>query len=304
MTKPALEPLPIRLLAGVKPPLKYCGGKAWLVPHLAPGIAEYLNNTDGTYYEPFLGAGAMALALGRDKMVLSDACEPLIEFYNRIAFRDPFEVYTMLVQLVRDYGCERWGYDKLRERFNADGFGPITRAAAFLYLNRRCYNGLFRVNSKGKFNVPCGRYKIDPENPMKFFADREHLQAVHDALSGPDVEILPGHFRDRINAMAPGDVGFFDPPYEGPGSFVAYVKAGFTGDDHAELAQLSHEAAGRGAAVFVTVSEHSRDRYEGPAFTILSTLERRAINSDGEGRKAAPCIIAVSRGHEHLARPV
>lgn len=303
MTAAKLKPLAIKLLAGVKPPLKYCGGKTWLVPHLAEGIATHLNTTDGAYYEPFLGGGAMALALGRDKMVLSDTCEPLVEFYNQLAFGDPFEIHQALSRLVLAYGTETYGYGKIRERWNADGFGLIDRTAAFLYLNRLDYNGLWRVNLAGKFNVPRGRYKVPADDPMSFFPSMERLIEVHEALSGPGVEILPGHYRDVVKEMKHGDVGFFDPPYEGPGSFVAYTKEGFSADDHAELAQIAGVRARRGAVVLLTVSEHSRFRYEDGPFTIINTLERRAINSDTAGRKAAPCILMVSRGHEHLVRP-
>jgi len=294
--------------SSVNSPLRYAGGKRWLVDHIVPGIAEHLESTEGsTYYEPMVGGGAVAFALGLRSnapghdvpMVLGDLSEPLMDFYKQLQ-RDPGAVYVALVNLVGVYGTAEWGYNQIKERFNHDGFATSARAAAFLYLNRRGFNGLWRVNRKGENNVPVGRYKIDPANPMAFFPGRAQIEAASEAVEFADLRC--GIFQDTTADVAAGDVVFLDPPYEAPNGFVAYTKEGFGERDHHAVAHCAAWCADRGAAVLVTVSEASRPRYSPERFTILSTLERRAVNSDGDGRKGVPCLLIVSHGHESIVR--
>ncbi|KKN50637.1 hypothetical protein LCGC14_0630640 [marine sediment metagenome] len=263
-----------------KPLLKWAGGKAWAVPVLSSRISTLLDKTGGRYIEPFVGGGAMALAVARPQMFLSDACDDLMNLYRVVRDVPCERLRTMLDMLgnciTKDYYC--W----IREQ---DPTCSIERAARFIYLNKTGFNGLHRENKSGGFNVPFG----DPNRrDAGLFPNLEHLQEVATVLQGTTLVALD--FVEPIHAAKCGDLLYIDPPYHG--GYVNYVASGFSDDDQTRLAEelfLAHE---RGVAVIAHNANTELIQYLYSEWAHLElTGEKRAINSDPAGRGDAPCVI-------------
>lgn len=263
----------------MSPFLKFAGGKTKLLPEILGRIPSKID----TYYEPFVGGGAVFFALAEGvaagtrkikRFVLSDANEELITTYT--AVRDDIEE---VIQTLGAAACmynedpENYYY-KLRAK-PTRGPTPEAVAARMILLNKTGYNGLYRVNRKGGFNVPWG--KRDMYEP-----DVEGLQAASKALQGVSLEVR-GYERSRWGA---GSFGFFDPPYIPitATSFTKYTAEGFGPEDQAKLAgicQYIHTAGGR-FLLSNADTPFARKLYKG--FRIESVMAARAINSDGNGR--------------------
>jgi DNA adenine methylase len=287
VTVPGTAPLlPAR--AGCTPPLKWVGSKRWLVPMLAPCIYERLAVTRGRYIEPFLGGGAIALDLGLPRMLLADMCKPLITTYQAIR-KSPGAVAWGLKTLV-DKGTDKESYLRVRA---SESTSPVLAAARFLYLNRFGFNGLYRENSDGKFNVPHGGDRSSASVP-----DVEALETVSRALQGADLRVAD--FRATIATAGEGDVIYADSPYYE--TFNGYTAGGFTEDDHVALASALQEASNRGTAIIASNSDHEciRDLYHW-AF-VTSVHERHAVGATAKRRGLRPAVLIVSdetilRGH-------
>ncbi|HIJ65329.1 MAG TPA: DNA adenine methylase [Candidatus Hydrogenedentes bacterium] len=260
-----------------RPFLKWAGGKGQLLPDLLERVRAA--QPFQRYHEPFVGGGALFFdlyrrrMLGRKQAFLSDSSPHLIETYCGV--RDDVETVISLLEQHEAQHSEDYYY-QVRADVPSD---PIARAARIIYLNKTCYNGLFRVNTKGAFNVPFGRYK----NPM--ICDADNLRAVAEALRKPKVELR--HFESVLDRAKPGDLVYFDPPYDPvseTASFSAYDKAGFGHDSQYRLSIVFAELARR--AVHVLLSNSYTDRvlslYEG--FTIDEVKANRAVNSRGDRR--------------------
>ena len=251
-----------------KPFVKWAGGKR----SLAARIWEQAPTDFGDYHEPFVGGGSVFFALPErtNKAYLSDVNRELITAYQVI--RDDVEGLIVALQAhAHNHHADEGYYLRVRAQ---EPEAPLQVAARFIYLNKTCYNGLYRVNRAGKFNVPKGRYK----NPR--ICDAEGLRQANTALAHADVSV------ETFDSIAPetGDFVYCDPPYDG--TFTGYVPGGF-GDTEQEL--LRDTAAGweqRGVRVMISNSDtrRIRDLYAGSPFRIHEVLAPRFINSDGEGR--------------------
>lgn len=224
----------------VRPFLKWTGGKQWL----APIASEILpSEFDGTYHEPFLGGGALFFALSPGAARLSDLNEDLITTYR--AVRDQCgEVIARLSRYPHDSGF----YDKLRRRKPRK---PSTTAARFIYLNKTSFNGIYRVNRKGEFNVPFGRYK----NPTICHEDR--LLTASDALR--TAHVAATDFEIAMDAARPGDLVYLDPPYitgHLNNGFVKYNARLFSWADQERLAAAALRLSDRGAWVLMSNADH------------------------------------------------
>jgi DNA adenine methylase len=250
--------------APVRPLLKWAGGKRQLLPQLR----RFYPAAFGRYIEPFFGSGAVFFDLcasGRLRghaAILTDANPDLIGCYE--AVRDaPDAVADTLDTLAESHARdERAHYYAVRdERFNplrderrtADGGIAYTPelAAMFIYLNRTGFNGLFRVNGRGAFNVPLGRY----DRPR--ICDRVKLARVAEALAAPGVQLQRRSFESAVDIAEGGDFLYFDPPYSpvSPSSnFTSYTATGFSADDQRQLHQLVIAAAKRGCHVLLSNS--------------------------------------------------
>jgi DNA adenine methylase len=267
-----------RRVAG--PFLKWAGGKA----KLAPRILDLAPAGFGRYHEPFLGGGAVFFAVeaaGRaHAAVLSDANADLIHCFA--AVRDDTEaVIAELGRLAADYlpagAAERAAFYYARRA--AVPASPAAAAARLIFLNRTCYNGLYRVNRRGQFNVPFGRHA----NPT--ICDEPGLRAASAALQRAHLEVAD--FEIVLRLAEPGDLVYFDPPYaplSPTSSFTNYTTDGFTNADQARLADVYRALDRRGCLLMLSNSSAPliRDLYQD--FHLNEISARRAINSKPDRR--------------------
>lgn len=237
----------------LKPFLKWAGGKRRLVPK----IKELLGQFQGAYFEPFLGAGAVLLAMPKDvDKIGNDINAELVNLWETVRDR-PVELADTLsgFENSKDLYLQIRALDRLP--FWPDEISPLARAARTLFLNKTCYNGLYRVNSKGEFNVPFGNYK----NPA--LADEAHLLEVSSFLSSNPSGCGTTHFtnsdfEDVVGAAKAGDAVYFDPPYapiSETSSFVSYSKNGFNGTEQARLRNVAENLIRKGVRVVLSNSD-------------------------------------------------
>jgi DNA adenine methylase len=244
-----------------------------------PELLKHVPEKFGTYHEPFVGGGALFFALQPECAVISDVNLRLIRTYR--AVRD--DVETLIAELKKCRYDEKFYY-KMRER-PIDAGTDVEVAAWFIYLNKTGFNGLYRVNSKGGFNVPFGRYT----NPT--ICDAENLRACSRALQ--HASIL--HQRFNNTKAKRGDFIYCDPPYAPVSkvgdtkSFTAYSRDGFTGEDQVDLARLARKLKREGVRVLLTNSPVARLFYKN--FKIREVDARRSVNSSATGRGAVKELI-------------
>jgi DNA adenine methylase len=272
--------------------LKWAGGKGQLLP----ALTDRLPARFGRYHEPFVGGGALFFHLWsggrlRDGASLSDFNPELVECYR--AVRDHVEELIAYLQHLkprfsdRDFFYEIRGWDRL------PGFKErplVERAARTIFLNRTCYNGLYRLNNKGYFNAPFGYYK----NPL--IVDPDNMREVSRALS--HVELHVGDFADVLRRAEPGDFVYFDPPYvpvSATASFTAYTGQGFAEDAQVRLSKVFFALVERGCYVMLSNSytELARALYDGQPVH-ESILASRKINCDGKKRGEVEELIVCS----------
>ena len=266
-----------------RPFLKWAGGKGRLLSQYEPFLPQRID----TYYEPFLGGGAVFFHLaGRARRaVLGDINPELVNVYCCV--RDQVET---LIRHLWDHQRRHspdYYYD-VRQRQSLRS--PVERAARLIYLNKTCYNGLYRENSRGHFNVPMGKYK----NPA--ICDPSLLRAASAALQIADIQTFS--FETLLDrSLTPRDFVYFDPPYHpisATSSFTSYSRYGFTGADQERLAQVFRTLANQGQRVMLSNSDCDfiRELYRG--FTIHPILAARAINSRAGCRGKIGELLIVS----------
>lgn len=211
----------------LKPFIKWAGGKGQLIPELITRLPKSFNR----YFEPFLGGGALFFALQPQKAHLSDTNHELITTYR--AVRDSVE--SLIGDLSKHKYEEQYYYAVRRADSEKDyaQWSEVKRASRFIFLNRTCFNGLYRVNSKGEFNVPFGRYT----NPT--ICNAPLLRSCSKALQGAQVEMLC--FKEIIGRAKSGDFVYFDPPYaplNATSNFTSYSKDGFSTDMQVALRDI------------------------------------------------------------------
>lgn len=268
---PVLAPMPAPVLAA-RPFLKWAGGKRRLLPQYAPYFPD--PETIPHYYEPFIGGAAVFFHWRPPFATLADRNEKLIEVYQAVQ-----QEVGAVIAALRAHRNESDYFYEVRAQ-DVSRLSRAERAARLIFLNKTCYNGLFRENSKGKFNVPFGRYK----NPR--ICDGERLRAASAALQG--VSLVAGDFEDVVAAAVPGDFIYCDPPYAPitSTSFTKYDKNGFTIADHMRLADTVHELTARGCRVMLSNSAAPLvyDLYGRSPYRLIEMTARRHINRNGNGR--------------------
>jgi len=256
------------------PIVKWVGGKTRLLPE----IVARLPRRFGRYYEPFAGGAAVFFHLAPERAVISDRNPDLIATYKTVA-DDPDGVLRRLA-LHRDaHGEDHYYATRARWNDRSVAWTPLDRAAAFIYLNRTCYNGLWRVNRSGGFNVPMGRYKNPP------ICDVDGLHAAARVLR--NAQIRCGDYAAAVADARPGDLVYFDPPYDPvttTANFVSYTADAFGADDQRALAELVHALAARGVGVVLSNSDTPfiRSLYRG--LRIDRVRCARAINCNADRR--------------------
>lgn len=258
-----------------KPFLKWAGGKRQLLSV----INERIPGKFSTYYEPFVGAGAVLFDMQPKKAIINDANKELINVYKVIKN----DIDELILDLKNHVNEENYYYD-VRKLDRTDGYknmSDIKKASRILYLNKTCYNGLFRVNQQGQFNVPFGRYK----NPN--IVNEETLRAVHDYLNNNDIRILNVDFEEAIKYMRKEAFVYFDPPYHpisDTSSFTGYTTDGFDAEDQKRLKKLCDSLDDRGCRFLLSNSSADLilDLYSD--YNLEYVDANRSINSKGDSR--------------------
>lgn len=265
-----------------RPFLKWAGGKYSLLPEL-----DRLIPAGKRLVEPFVGGGSVFLNSEKhESYLLADVNADLINLYQMLEV-DHIRVCSLAKILFERANSEE-AYKELRDEFNNQRMGAPERAAAFLFLNRHCFNGLIRYNRDGFFNVGWGKYEAPyfPEIEIKAFKQKSHKCVF-----------LNAGYRRTLALAGEGDVVYCDPPYEplpGTAGFTNYAAGGFSWADQISLAESCVAAHQRGAKVLISNSTAQRviELYEQHGFTLHHVRGRRAISSKGSARETAKDIVA------------
>jgi DNA adenine methylase len=269
MIQPSPSPnLDLRIAS---PILKWAGGKGALLSQFASHFPT--PNRYKRYFEPFLGGAAVFFHLQPAESFLYDLNPQLIEVYSVVR-----ENVEGLISALKIHHNDRVYFYEVRAQ-QPTNLTPIQRAARFIFLNRTCYNGLYRVNRQGQFNVPFGKYT----NPT--ICDEKKLRLASSCLQQAHLNVAD--FEAILDIAEKGDLIYFDPPYEplSPTSnFTSYTSHGFTSADQRRLAEAFHRLADRGCLLMLSNSSAPLiyELYQG--FHIHEINARRAINSKASGR--------------------
>jgi len=278
-----------------QPFLKWVGGKRALLSEIRPFLESWnVENEGSRYFEPFLGAGAVLFDLDPNvKKFGNDSNRDLVEVY-RVIKRNP----EGLLEELEKHTNESDHFYKVRNWDREPDFGartPESRAARFIYLNRTCFNGLYRVNSDGFFNVPFGRYK----SPN--FLNYENIHAVSKFLRNtPPVTISHGDYRNCSSKALAGDLVYFDPPYDPvspTASFTAYNKDGFSRENQEELRDEATRLARSGVNILLSNSDTKfiNDLYsDQTVFRIKKVTTYRGIGAEASARGAIKEVLISS----------
>lgn len=261
------------------PFVKWAGGKTQLLDR----IHELMPKEYNDYFEPFVGGGALLFSVAPKSFTINDFNSELIQAYKCFTNEDDFKKLIECLDFHQEHHSEERYYE-VREMDKSPDFlnHPIyERAARMIYLNKSCFNGLYRVNGKGFFNVPSGKKK------KVVCYEKENLEEIRRFFSNSKLKIMNGDFQDAVKNVKNGDFVYFDPPYdtwEGKDSFTSYAKNPFGKQEQKRLADVYKELSDRGA--FVMLSNHNTEYicelYKD--FHIHVVEARRAINSKGSGR--------------------
>jgi len=275
----------------VKPIIKWVGGKTQLLP----ALRKYFNKEDmrgHTLYEPFIGGGALTLDLAHESTVLNDLNSELINMYEVV--RDYPDELILLLKQYRDMHSETLYYHlrNLDREESFKDFSKVSKAARTIYLNKTCFNGLYRVNSKGYFNSPMGK-TASGKTPE--IVNEDQIKEISKYLK--TVRIENTSFSAAVKDAKQGDFVFFDPPYDqdediNSTGFVGYQKNGWTRDDTIALKNLCDELTSKGVHVVLTNNDTSYVRELFADYEIEAVDVRRNINRNGSARKGREVIIS------------
>ena len=263
----------------LRPFVKWAGGKTQLLERLHAYMPETYNN----YFEPFIGGGSFFLNIAPKKAIINDFNAELVCAYKCFQNDELFESLKNELKKHEVNHSEEYYY-QIRSMDKKERFLTLpiyVRAARMIYLNKSCFNGLYRVNSKGFFNVPSGRKK----KVVTF--DEDNFDSLREYFRNNDIMILNGDFEDAVKNAKAGDFVYFDPPYdviENKNSFTSYAKNDFGKDEQIRLAKLYKRLSDRG--VMVMLSNHNttfiNELYKD--FNIHVVNAKRMINSKADGR--------------------
>ncbi|QTA14257.1 Dam family site-specific DNA-(adenine-N6)-methyltransferase [Escherichia albertii] len=265
-----------------RPIFKWVGGKFGVLEQI------FRHLPDGKrLIEPFVGGGAVFINAGYQENLLNDVNADLINFYRTLQ-REGHSLITLAHRFFQDYNTQD-GYLAVRNAFNKQAYDDLHRAAAFLFLNRHCFNGLTRYNQAGEFNVGYGKYKTPyfPLQEMEAFLGAEGRS-----------EFVCGDFAVVIEAAGEGDVIFCDPPYEplpNTEGFTNYSGHDFKFEEQKRLVSLLMDAHRRGAKILITNSgaPNIRELYQDSGFRVEPLFARRSVSCKGNTRGVAHDVIAV-----------
>lgn len=271
--------------SSIAPFVKWAGGKRQLLVQIRERMPEKYNK----YYEPFVGGGAVVFELLPEKAVINDINRALVNAYKQIC-----DSPKAFIDAVNQLDSEMWEdgkeyYYSLREHYNdklmREEF-DVELAALFVFINKHCFNGLYRVNGKGLFNVPYN-------NSRKQSIDEDSIWAISEYLK--KVTIMEGDFQSACEDAKAGDFVFIDSPYAplNPTSFESYTKEGFDIESHRRLAELYDELTARGCYCMLTNhnTELINELYGNKGYRIDVVSVKRLINADASKRVGEEVII-------------
>lgn len=268
-----------------KPFVKWAGGKRQIMPE----IKKYVPENYDTFYEPFVGGGAVFFELAPKKAVINDYNSELMNVFECI--KDEVKFDKMCTELnhheanhSEEYYYQVRNIDRDPKKYNK--LADYKKAARTIYLNKACFNGLYRVNSKNEFNVPFG--KKEKVNTY----EGQNLGVVHCILNFNDVKLLSIDFEEAVKDAKKGDFVYLDPPYDSDTStFNDYTENGFNKDEQIRLAKLFKELSDRGC--YVMLSNHNtilvKEMYSDYNVHIIEA--NRNINANGKKRKKVEEVI-------------
>ena len=271
--------------SNIVPFVKWAGGKRQLLSQIKERMPEKYNN----YFEPFVGGGAVAFELLPEKALINDINKALINAYKQIC-----DAPDAFLKTVNNLDAEMWEdgkkyYYSLREHYNdklMKAEYDVELAALFVFINKHCFNGLYRVNGKGLFNVPYN-------NSRRVSVDEGAIRDISKYLQG--ITIIDGDFEEACKGAKKGDFIFIDSPYAplNPTSFESYIKEGFDIESHRRLARLYDELTERGCYCMLTNhnTELINGLYGNKGYTIDVVSVKRMINSDASNRVGEEVII-------------
>lgn len=271
--------------SSIAPFVKWAGGKRQLLTQIKERMPEKYNN----YFEPFVGGGAVTFALLPENALINDINKALINAYRQIC-----NAPEVFLKAIKKLDNEMWEDGKeyyyfLREHYNDKLMKTefdVELAALFVFINKHCFNGLYRVNGKGLFNVPYNNSRRVSVDEILIMEISEYLQSV---------KIMDGDFEVACKEAKGGDFVFIDSPYAplNPTSFESYTKEGFDIESHKRLAKLFDELTARGCYCMLT--NHNTDLinelYGNKGYRIDIVSVKRMINSDASNRVGEEVII-------------
>ncbi|MFA5828723.1 MAG: Dam family site-specific DNA-(adenine-N6)-methyltransferase [Candidatus Shapirobacteria bacterium] len=278
-----------------KPFIKWVGGKGKLIPELE----KYLPKKFTRYYEPFVGGGALFFSLKQSRDIsfasINDINRKLITAYKQIQ-QNPKELISLLGIMESNYKKlsfkeQEKDYYKKREIYNNDKLNKLNTTAYLIFLNKTCFNGMYRENSKGQYNIPFG----DQKNPT--ICDRENILAVSNALKNTEITDLA--FEESVNKCKKGDFIYFDPPYcplNATSNFTSYSKSSFGPEEQRKLRDIYVELANRGCFIMLSNSNAPLvlDLYKKYKKNIHEVYAARSINSKGNKRGKIKEVVITS----------
>ena len=268
-----------------KPFVKWAGGKRQIIDKLK----KYVPDEFETYYEPFIGGGALLFELSPKKAVINDSNEELMNVYECLCDEEKFKKMCSVLNHYETEHSEAFYYDIRNKDRNKNSYNRLscyTKAARTIYLNKACFNGLYRVNSKNEFNVPFGKkLKVNTY-------DGGNLITVSNYLTMNDIEILCVDFENAVKSAKKGDFVYFDPPYDSDTStFNNYTEDGFGKEEQRRLAKIFKELDAKG--VYVMLSNHNtslvNELYKDYHMHLIEA--KRSINANGKKRGKVEEVI-------------
>jgi DNA adenine methylase len=266
----------------MKPILKWAGGKRQLLKSIKDNLPPKM---DGSYYEPFFGGGALFFEIAPTRAYLNDLNEDLIGVYNVFFDRNDLnKLMNLLIYHQKNHSKEYFYSIRAQDRLKSySKLNSIKKAARLVYLNKSCFNGLYRVNADGYFNVPFNQSK-----KVNLF-DKNNYDNIHSFFSKNTINFSSKDYMEALKGIKKGDFVYFDPPYDdldNKKSFTSYSKSGFTKINQIELAMLYKSLSDKG--VNCLLSNHDTEFIISlySEFKIIKVKALRMINSKIDGRKA------------------
>lgn len=276
----------------VIPIVKWVGGKRQLLKEIRANLPK---EPYKRVIEPFFGGGAVSFSLQKTPLIINDLNEDLIGLYRSVK-NQPTELIEALKKHKENLQADSGGGEEYfyevraidRDKTKWNTTPELEKAARLVFLNKTCYNGLFRVNSAGEFNSPYGHYK----NPD--IVQETKIKAVSAFLNKPGVEILSGDYREALKKARKGDLVYLDPPYDpvsDSASFTGYTAGGFGKDEQEALyeACVALDAKGVSFLLSNSATDYIRDKYKD--FNVVSVMANRAVNSVAARRGAVEEVL-------------